>query len=449
MLKRPTTGPSDGKGKLIGMLHYLVSATPPKATRSVAHLKKNSLHYAWVILGAACVLNIVSRADSASFGVFIDPLVEQFGWKRGDISFAYSLAFIVGLPAVVIMGWLGDRYGARILMLGASLLIGAGTVLLGTITELWHFYVFYGIFVGSLGHAAFSVLLPVIMTRWFYRHMGIALGIYWAAQGLGPVIFAPLFRWLLETRGWQHTFTTIGIVVGLILAVFSLFIYNSPAAKGLTAYGAEDAPEKPLAPGAAIAAPVRLRDILRQRTVWQLMSIHHIGCVAHAVILAHVVSMATFKGIPGVEAAGVLATIAGTSVISRFAFSVLAERLGGRTVLSISLLGQALPVIILFFATDVWAFYLFAVIFGLCYGGEMVGFPIINRQLFGAKAPLGSIYSFEMVGASTGMALGGWLGGGLFDLSGDYTWSLLASLLIGCIGLPLALALPRHTKATP
>jgi MFS family permease len=416
----------------------------------VAHIKKHSIHYAWVILGSACMLNIVSRADSAAFGVFIDPLVEQFGWKRGDISFAYSLAFIVGLPAVVVMGWLGDRFGARMLMLGSSILIGVGTVLLGTITELWHFYLFYGFFVGSLGHAAFSVLLPVIMTRWFYRHMGIALGVYWAAQGLGPVIFAPLFRWMLETRGWQHAFTTIGIVVGIILAFFSLFIYNSPAAKGLTAYGMkDDAPETPHAAAATSAAPVRLREILRQRTVWLLMSIHHIGCVGHAVILAHVVSMATFKGIPGLEAAGVLATIAGTSVISRFAFSVLAERLGGRTVLTISLLGQSLPVIILFFATEAWVFYLFAVIFGLSYGGEMVGFPIINKQLFGAKAPLGSIYSFEMVGASLGMALGGWLGGGLFDMSGSYTWSLLASLLIGCLGVPLALALPRHRKAGP
>jgi predicted MFS family arabinose efflux permease len=191
---------------------------------------------------------------------------------------------------------------------------------------------------------------------------------------------------------------------------------------------------------------VRLGELLRQRQVWQLMGIHHIGCAAHAIILAHVVSMATFKGIPGVEAAGVLATIAGVSVISRFAFSVLAERLGGRTVLTLSLLGQSLPVIILFFASDAWAFYLFAVIFGLCYGGEMVGFPIINRQLFGAKAPLASIYSFEMLGASTGMALGGWLGGGLFDMSGSYTWSLIASLVIGLVGLPLALALPRHKK---
>ncbi|MFM9968640.1 MAG: MFS transporter [Burkholderiales bacterium] len=407
---------------------------------------KTKLHYAWIVLGAACILNIVSRADSASFGVFIDPLVAQFGWSRGDISFAYSLAFLVGLPAVVIMGWLGDRFGARPIMVCAGLLIGTGTVLLGTIKELWQFYLFYGFFVGSLGHAAYTVLLPVIVTRWFHRHMGIAVGLYWAAQGLGPVIFAPLFRWLLENRGWADTFSVVGVVVGSILVIVSLFVHNSPASKGLTAYGAEDIVEKPLAAGEKIAAPVRLREILSQRLVWILAAIHHVGCAGHAIILAHVVSVATFRGISGIEAAGVLATIAGTSVISRFAFSVLAERLGGRTVLAISLLGQGLPVIILLFAQDAWTFYLFAVIFGLCYGGEMVGFPIINRQFFGAKAPLSSIYSFQMVGAGLGMALGGWLGGVLFDMSGDYIWSLLASFAMGCIGLPLALSLPRHKK---
>ena len=252
---------------------------------------------------------------------------------------------------------------------------------------------------------------------------------------------------MLETRGWSNTFTVIGIVVGCILAFFSLFIYNSPEAKGLKAYGAEDTSKTTSTTATKPAQPMKLREILRKPMVWQLMSIHHIGCVAHAIILAHVVSMATFKGIPGVEAAGVLATIAGTSVISRFTFSVLAERLGGRTVLSISLLGQSLPVLILLFANEAWAFYLFAVMFGLCYGGEMVGFPIINKQLFGASAPLGTIYSVEMVAATTGMALGGWLGGGLFDMSGSYTWSLIASMSIGILGLPLALALPRHKKA--
>ncbi len=361
-------------------------------------IKKYRLHYAWVILMAACVLSIVSRADSASFAVFIDPLVAQFGWKRGDISFAYALAFLAGMPATVAMGWLGDRYGARKMMIGSSLLIAAGTVLLGTIKELWQFYVFYGLFVGSLGNAAFTVLLPVILTRWFHRHMGLALGLYWAALGAGPMIFAPLFRWMIETRGWEQSFTLIGIGLGSILLAFSALIRRSPHDMGLSAYGATGSSKEQRVPAASGIAPAGLRDVLTQRPVWLLMGVHHLGCAGHAIILAHVVSMATFQGVPGIEAAGVLSTIAGISIISRFAFSILTERLGGRTVLTMAVIGQSSSVLILLFASDAWVFYLFAVVFGVCYGGEMVGFPIINRQLFGARAALSSIYSFEMVG---------------------------------------------------
>jgi MFS family permease len=407
---------------------------------------KWKLHYAWVVLFAACMLNIASRADHGSFGVFVEPLVELFGWSRGDISAAYSIAFIVGLPAVVIMGWLGDRYGARWLMIGATLLITAGTYLIGTVTELWQFYVFYGFFVGSMGHAAFTVLLPVILTRWFDRHMGLAVGIYWAAMGIGPMVFAPLFRWLIETRGWAPAFTLIAMVVGVILLGFSLLIRSSPRELGLAPYGAEKSPPEPQTPRSVGIAPAGLREVLRERPVWLLIAIHFLGCAGHSVILAHVVSMAITQGISGMEAAAALSIISGASAVSRFACALLTAHFGGRVVLTLALIGQGAPIFILFFADGPWTFYAFALIFGLCYGGEMVGFPIINRQMFGAAAPLSTIYSLEMVGAGTGMALGGWLGGFLFDLSGAYTWSIAAAILTTCIGIPLALALPPHKR---
>ena len=410
---------------------------------------KYKLHYAWVILFAACALSIASRADHGSFGVFVEPLVELFGWSRGDISFAYSIAFIVGLPAVVIMGWLGDRYGARVLMMAASALITVGTILLGTVTELWHFYVFYGFFVGSMGHAAFTVLLPVILTRWFTRYMGLAVGIYWAALGIGPMIFAPLFRWLIETRGWENAFMMIGASVGVMLFGFSALIRSAPEEKGLAPYGADEGSRKMPVHAGAASVKVPLRDIVSQRPVWLLIGIHLLGCAGHSVILAHIVSMAILEGISGMEAATALSMIAGASAISRFASALIAARFGGRLLLTLALIGQSAPVFILFFAHDAWTFYAFALIFGLCYGGEMVGFPIINRQLFGASAPLGTIYSLQMVGAGIGMALGGWLGGALFDLSGAYTWSIIAAIALTLIGLPLALALPRHKRPPP
>lgn len=405
---------------------------------------KPRLHYAWIVLAAACVLAIAARADSAAFGVFVEPLVELFGWKRGDIGFAYALAFLLGVPATIAMGWLGDRYGARPLMLVASLLISVGTVLLGTITELWQFYLYYALFVGSMGHAAFTVLLPVILTRWFKRHMGLALGIYWGVLGSGPVLFAPLFSWLIETRGWASAFTYVGVGLGVVLFAFSMLIRSTPAEKGLAAYG-EGEGERPRST-AALAPALKMREILRLRPVWYLMGIHHLGCAGHAVILAHGVSMAHIAGVPPIEAAGVLGVIAGFSAFSRFAFSILTDRFGGRACLTAAMVGQSTSILILLVSTETWHFYAFAVIFGICYGGEMVGFPIINRQLFGANAPLGSIYSFQMVGASTGMALGGWLGGVLFDATGTYTVAIIVAAAIGYLGVPLALWLPPHDR---
>ena len=408
---------------------------------------KSGLHYAWIVLAAACVLGMAARADSASFAVFVEPLVALFGWKRGDISGAYALAFLLGLPATIAMGWLGDKFGARPLMLVASFLISVGTILLGTITELWQFYLYYGLFVGAMGHAAFTVLLPVILTRWFTRHMGLAIGIYWGGLGAGPVLFAPLFSYLIETRGWQPAFTYIGVGLGVVLFAFSLLIRGRPEEKGLAAYGDEEN-VTPRSAGATQPRTVKLRDILRERPVWYLMGIHHLGCASHAVILAHGVSMAMIAGVPMIEAAGVIGTIAGVSAFSRFAFAVLTDRYGGRTCLSIAIFGQSASILILLIASETWMFYAFAVVFGICYGGEMVGFPIINRHLFGAKAPLGSVYSFQMVGASTGMALGGWLGGMLFDATGTYTASILVAAAIGFLGVPLSLWLPRHRRGS-
>ncbi len=408
--------------------------------------RKTGWHHAWIILAAACVLSIISRADSASFAVLVDPLADKFGWKRGEIGFAYSLAFLCSMPAMLVFGWLGDRLSARTLMLGASLMISGGTVMLGMIHELWHLYVIYGVFVGALGNAAFVVLIPVIITRWFHKKMGLALGIYWAGLGLGPVIFAPLFRWMIETRGWESAFMVIGMSFGLILLFFSWFIRTSPAEMGISAYGAEvETGDEKKFSGPAIS----MRSVLSKRPVWLLMGCHHLGCAGHAVILAHGVSMATHHGIPGLQAAGVLSTIAGVSIFSRFTFSLLTERFGGRTILTGAIFGQSLSILLLLFAHEVWHFYAFAVIFGLCYGGEMVGFPIINRQIFGPKAPLSSIFSFEMIGGSTGMALGGWIGGALFDHSGNYTLAILVASGIGFLSIPLSLWLPRHKHVAP
>lgn len=415
-------------------------------TSVIPWARKYKLHYAWVILVAAALIKSVSQADMTGFGVYVDPLVQLHGWSRGSISLAYSLAFIAGLPSVLIVGQLAERFGARWLVLGGVSSITAGMLLMPRVTELWHFYLFYSLLMGGLGMAVFNVVLPVTITRWFHRRVGLATGLYWGAVGAGPMLLVPVFRWLIDNQGWERAFYILGIGIGSVLFLASRFVWGRPEEKGMVPYGAEERKETRPAPPPPVPLSVNLRNALAQPSVWSLMAIHHLGCVGHAIILAHVVSMATLQGIPGVTAAGILSVIAGGSIFSRFIYSVLTERLGGRVVLTLAILGQVLPVLPLLWAREPWAFYLFGLAFGLGYGGEMVGFPIINRQLYGERAPLNTIYSFEMLGASVGMAIGGWLGGMLFDLSGSYTWSILASAAASGLALPFCLSLPRHRR---
>jgi hypothetical protein len=158
------------------------------------------------------------------------------------------------------------------------------------------------------------------------------------------------------------------------------------------------------------------------------------------------VSIVTFAGIPGIAAAGVMSVALVAATISRFGMSLLAEAKGGRFTLTSAVLLQTLPILLLLSAGELRWFYSFAFLFGLGYGGEMVGFPIFNRQYYGIDAPLKTIYSYQMAGALLGMSMGGWLGAVPFELTGDYTWTILLAVAGGFLGMVAALMLPSYHR---
>lgn len=411
--------------------------------------EKGRVHYAWVVLLSGMAIAAISSGVRTSFGVFIDPLVEQYGWSRGEISFAYSLIFLVAVPLVIGTGRISDRVGARrIILVGAVFFIG-GMLLTAAMTRLWQFYLYFGVLVGGLGSTIFNLNLQVIVTHWFHRRVGVATGLMWTAVGLGPIFMPPLFLWLLTATGWRQSFTIIGVGGGALMLLAVFFLRSRPQDIGVSAYGEANPNPVAVAAVAVAPAPVPLPfpSIRRTLTFWYLIAIHFMGCVGHSIPLAHMVSVATFAGVPALVAAGMLSAMGVSSAVSRFGMSVLTERLGGKKVLTIALLLQSTPILILLGAREPWQFYLFAVLFGFGYGGEMVGFPIINRQYYGANAPLYSVYSYQVAGAMLGMAVGGWLGGALFDWSGGYTWTILAAALFGSAGLLPVLGLPPHRGA--
>ena len=162
-------------------------------------------------------------------------------------------------------------------------------------------------------------------------------------------------------------------------------------------------------------------------------------------MLVYLVAIAEAEGVSPGLAAAVFVTLSVTSTVTRFAVPVMADRMGSKGVMAVCFALQTLPIVLLFFAVEPWHFFLFAVLFGIGFGGEMSAFPIINRQYYGS-APIGTTYGWQMMGAGVGMAAGALTGGWLRDWTGGFDATLGLSLALSLIGVFSIVLLPTTRR---
>ncbi len=411
-------------------------------------LAGHRVHYAWAIVAIAAVMRLFSSSFRSSSSVLIPRLVESFGWSYGAVGFGFALQWVVSGMLGPSAGWLGDRYGARVAMTIGAVLFIAGMVLTGFMQNLWQFYLFFGI-VLSASMGIFQVPLTASVTMWFRRHLGTGMGILQSAQGIGPLVAVPIMLLVIALfggglDGLRAAFWVPGIIGGVaILGLVRLF-YNEPAQIGLRPLGAsENEPVRQVQRGeiARIRTRVFFKQAQRTLAFWNLIGIHFWGCAGHAIVLVYLVAIAESEGVAPGLAAGAFVTMSVTSTVTRFAVPVLADHLGSKGVMAVCFSLQTLPIVLLFFAVEPWQFYLFAVLFGIGFGGEMSAFPIINRQYYGS-APIGTTYGWQMMGAGIGMAAGSLVGGWLRDWTGDFDATMGLSLVLSTVGVLSIILLP-------
>ena len=362
-------------------------------------------HYVWVIVGVIAVMQMVGTSIRMAFGVFIDPLEQEFQWSQGSITLAYAISSVVTALASPFAGWFGDRFGARRAMVVGTAMFLAGMLLTGQISTIWELYLYFGVLLGTAQAIFLVPLIPSAM-YWFRRHLGIGMGLIMASWGLGPALAAVVVSLLLEGMGWQNGFMALGVGSAAIMFVLIGLFRDKPEDKGILPYG-----HRPGDP------EVRRREFDPSRTklfngymrktaaFWNMSSIHFLGCAGHAIILVYIVPLAVNEGLTLVQAAGVLTVLSAVSVISRVFVPIMCDNIGTRTVMFIFFAAQGILVVMLFWTHDLWMFYMFAVIFGIGYGGETGGFPILNRRYYG-HAPTGSPYGVQMLGAGLGHGVG-------------------------------------------
>ncbi len=408
-----------------------------------------SVHYAWVIVLLATFMWTISGSFRFATAVLVDHMrdpVEGFGWAYAWIAVGYSIQWVISAFASPVMGWLGERYGIRRMLVFGAVLFVLGMVLSGYMTQIWQFYLFFGFLLG-IAMTVFQVPLVSSVTTWFKTNLGAAVGGMQAVQSLGTILLLPVVALLFSSYGFSWTFWIPGIIGGVLLLTMIPFYFDDPSKAKMRPYGA--APEEPVVPrqrdaDAKVRNQVFFAQARRTSAFWNLIGIHFWACMGHNIFIVFLLPWAIDQGISGASAVAIFTVMQVFSMLSRFAVPILADRVGARAMMRLCFCLQVLPCILLLVSQDPWSFYLFAALFGIGMGGEVPLFPIINRQYFGT-APIGSVYGWEMFGNGWGMALGPIFGGLMMDWVG-FEAAVLLSMAFSLAAVVSAVLLPNTNK---
>jgi len=397
-----------------------------------------ALPMAWIVLGAAFAMQMVFSGIHFAFAVFLKPVADDFGWSRGATAFAYTLLWWVSSPGGILLGWVSDRIGTRKVLVFGALVFGLGISLSSRIENLWQFYLYFGILAG-IGRAADRAPLLSAVFQFFRRRKGLAAGITLSGTGIGTLLFPYLARYVMSVVDWRAAFAVMGFVSWLILLP-AAFIIRRPRPGEAEADEASKENLRAADSDGILGAPGKawtMAEVLKNR-VFRIFAVTGLACcISHSLPLAHIVAYASDRGIADLSAATILGLVGSAAAIGRLFWGAVSDRIGGRKTVLCCIALQTLMMFLVAFATSLWDFYLFAVAFGLAYGGVLPLYAVVTRELFGMRR-FGTVYGMHSFGTSIGMGAGGIVGGYLFDFSGSYFVPFMTSTVLGLIATGFA-----------
>ncbi|QPC91935.1 MFS transporter [Mesorhizobium sp. INR15] len=401
----------------------------------------NKFFYGWAVVAAAFAITFVGFGSAYTFSAFVAPLQHDFGASRGSVSLVFSLAGFLYFGFGIISGPLADRWGARRLAILGMLLVGAGLILASQARSILQVYAAYGLGVG-LGVGCAYVPAIGAVQRWFVRRRGLASGLAVSGIGVGTLVMPPLAAWLIEALGWRDAYLVLGVLAAIIGAGMSLFLANDPRDHGL----GPDGDPLDVAAKAAAKPGFSVREAVRTRQFIGLYAACLICAFGVFVPFVHLVPYALDHQIDHASAVLLLGAIGLGSTLGRFVLGGLADRMGRNPFLIAMFVGMAASLSIWVVATSFWPLALFAVLFGVFYGGWVAILPAVVMDYFGGRnvsAIIGILYTSVAVGTLVGPSAAGFA----FDVSHSYKMPIIASIAASLIAAAIAALATRPSTA--
>jgi MFS family permease len=391
-------------------------------------------YYGWWIVGASfSILLVTVGVGLYAPPIFLVPLQDHFGWSRAAIAGGSAVgALTVGIVAPLV-GVGIDRYGSRKVMTAGALVMGSAFCLLGAIRSLWHLYALNVI--AAIGICCVAwIPNQTLISTWFNRKRGRAMGITLAGIGFGGLAMPPLAGFLIAEFGWRVAFGVLGSLVLLIVVTVTLALVRTrPEDMGLLPDGEPVGSEAPHGNPIGVpredaeAAGLSLAESLRTGAFWILSLGHVLWTFGSMSIIGHLPAFLTDQGFEKL-AEWSLAFAIGFSVLGRLSFGLLADRFPKRRIMCGALLLHALAVLCLLRVHWLGALPGFVVLFGVGLGGGAVLIPLLIGECFGLRA-FGKVLGVVTISATLGAATGPVLTGRIFDVTGSYELAFMLHIL--------------------
>ena len=400
-------------------------------------------HYGWVIAGVLFIcFTLTVGMLQYSYGVFVAPLEEEFGWTRAEVNVSLSFFAMTGLLAP-IAGPLLDRFGSSRVMMFSYLLLAISFLPRPWMTELWEFYALNILMYAGMPGA---IMLPVgkLIGIWFTEARGRAVGITAMGANFGGFIFSAQTRTLIDLTDWRATYFIFGIAIALLIPLIAVTIRETPRRTQAVQQ------EIDTSTSAVLEEGMTIRDAIRTRAFVLMTGGLLLATIPYQSVLTQIIPHLEAEGMSSTGAAWVLSVIAIFGMAGKVLLGDLADRFAARKVFVASLFLQAFGLVVLINGgTSIYVWLIFVPIFGVAFGGMGSLMTLLPLETFGIRA-FASIFGLLSLLILPTALIGPPLTGYAFDVTGSYTiafYVIAGLLVIGSIALWFA-APPQWQKST-
>jgi len=387
---------------------------------------------------AALALMAIGGFGMYAITVALPSVQAEFGVGRSDASLPYTFTMIGFGLGGILMGRLSDRYGVMIPVIVGAVGLSAGFVAAGTAVSLWQFNLAQGLLIGLLGTSATFAPLVADISLWFVRHRGIAIAIGSSGNYLAGAVWPPVIQHFIGSAGWRQTYIGIGVFCLAAMLPLALALRRRPPLAHLPVTGT-----------APVAAGSEATLGLSPAALQALLCVAGVACcVAMSMPQVHIVAYCGDLGFGLARGAEMLSLMLACGIVSRLASGWISDHIGGLRTLLLGSTLQMVALILFLPFKGLVSLYLVAALFGLFQGGIVPSYALIVREHFRPREA-GARVGTVLMATLFGMALGGWMSGAIFDLTGSYraafvngiAWNLLN------IGIVAGLLYRQRTRA--